>query len=262
MKWLIGIAVIAVAVAAAWAFLFSAESPGSPARLLKAIAGTFPDAVFYRDTTERVVALTIDDVPWPDDPGDASTQLILDTIAEHNEGIGDAALRVRATFFVITGHLVDGSTVLDRIRQEGHEIGNHDTVDRTTAMLSPEMFEQELRASHERLASLTDQPIRWFRPGRGLYNQGMVEALRGMDGYEARFALASMLPIDNFWPAGAPGFTAWYVRQRVFPGAILILHAGSPQQSRQTAEALKTILNELKQTGYRVVTLSELWDLE
>lgn len=162
MKLLIGIAVLAVAAAAAWAFLFSAESPGSPARLLKAIAGAFPDAIFYRDTTQRVVALTIDDVPWPDDPGDASTQLILDTIAEHNEGIADPALRVRATFFVITGHLADGSTILDRIHQEGHEIANHGTVDRTAALLSPEMFEQELRASHERLVSFTDQPIRWI----------------------------------------------------------------------------------------------------
>lgn len=100
------------------------------------------------------------------------------------------------------------------------------------------------------------------RPGRGLYNQAIIDSLRRMDGYEPRVALASMLPIDNFWPAGAPGFTAWYVRQRVFPGAILILHAGSPQQSRQTAEALKMILRELRQRDYRVVTLSELWDAD
>ena len=37
-----------------------------------------------------------------------------------------------------------------------------------------------------------------------------------------------MLPIDTFWPTGDPGFTAWYVRQHVFPGAILVLH--SPPQ--------------------------------
>jgi peptidoglycan/xylan/chitin deacetylase (PgdA/CDA1 family) len=264
MKRFMGGAVFAVAVVgAALVFLFGESTNsanGAPPRILAWIASAFPDAIFYRDTNEKVVALTIDDVPWAGDAGDAATQLILDTIAEHNEGTADPALKVRATFFVISGQLADGSTILDRMRQQGHEIGNHGDADGTAAMLPADTFEQQLRASDERLVSFTDQPIRWFRPGRGLFTQAMVESLRGMEGYEPRFALASMLPIDTFRPADNPQFTAWYVRHHVFPGAILVLHGGSPQQSGKTAEALKMILGELRQRGYRVVTLSELWD--
>ncbi|MCC6981632.1 MAG: polysaccharide deacetylase family protein [Bauldia sp.] len=261
MKRFIGVVVLAVAVAAL-VFLFgesTGSTNGSPPRLLAGIASAFPDAVFYRDTTEKVVALTVDDVPWAGDAGDAAMHLILDTIAEHNEGTADPALKVRATFFVISGQLADGSTILDRIRQQGHEIGNHGDADGTAAMLPANTFAQQLRASAERLAGFTNQPIRWYRPGRGLFTRAMVESLRGMQGYEPRFALASMLPIDTFRPADDPRFTAWYVRQHVFPGAILVLHGGSLRQSGQTAEALKMILSDLRQRGYRVVTLSELW---
>jgi peptidoglycan/xylan/chitin deacetylase (PgdA/CDA1 family) len=265
MKWLIGVAVFAAAVLAAALLLFgeSGSGPaGSPPRLLTWIASAFPDAIFYRDTSEKIVALTIDDVPGADDAGDASTQLILDAIAEHNEGTADPALRVHATFFVIAGRLADGSTIIDRIREQGHEIGNHGVADGMDATLPPEMFAEQLRSSHERLAGFTDQPIRWYRPGRGLFNQAMLQALHGMEGYEPRFALVSMLPIDTFRPTGDPRFTAWYVTRHVFPGAILVLHGGSPQQARQTVEALRMILSELRQRGYRVVTFSELWDSE
>jgi peptidoglycan/xylan/chitin deacetylase (PgdA/CDA1 family) len=256
MKWFIGVAALAVAMVLAALFLRFGDSPPL---ILTWIASAFPDGIFYVETNEKVVALTIDDVPGPDDPGDASTQLILDAIAEHNAENADPALNVHATFFVIAGNLAEGSTIIDRIRQEGHEIGNHGRADGMDATLSPDMFAEQLRSSHERLASFTDQPIRWYRPGRGLFNAAMVQALQAMDGYEARFALVSMLPIDTFWPAGDPRFTAWYVSRHVFPGAILVVHGGSPQQSARTAEALRMILGELRQRDYRAVTVSELW---
>jgi peptidoglycan/xylan/chitin deacetylase (PgdA/CDA1 family) len=83
-----------------------------------------------------------------------------------------------------------------------------------------------------------------------------------MEGYEPRFALASMLPVDTFQPTNDPTFTAWYVSQFIFPGSILLLHGGSVARSDNTALALGRILKQLKALNYRVVTLSELWDLQ
>lgn len=254
-----GVAILA-GIGLAWMGGRSQSDAASPPRLIVEIASAFPDAIFYKQTDEKVVALTIDDVPTPNDPDDASTQLILDTIAEFNAGISDPAEKVRATFFVISSHLADDSTILKRMTDAGHEIGNHGDVDGTAATMPAEAFDRALRESHDRLVGFTDQPIRWFRPGRGLFTQSMVEALRTMPGYEPRFALASMLPVDTFRPADDPRFTAWYVSQHIFPGSILLVHGGTPQQSRQTAEALKLILPELKRRGYRVTTFSDLWD--
>ena len=200
--------------------------------------------------------VTTDDVPTPDDPDDASTQLILDAIAEFTEGVADPAAKVRATFFVISSHLADAARSRTHAGA-GHEIGNHGT---STALRRPcpSRHSEQALASHQRLTSFTDQPIRWFRPGRGLFTQAMLAALRKMEGYEPRFALASMLPVDTFRPADDPRFTAWYVRQHIFPGSILLLHGGTPLQSQQTVAALKLILPELQQRGYRVTTQRSL----
>jgi peptidoglycan/xylan/chitin deacetylase (PgdA/CDA1 family) len=235
------------------------EAAAKPPWIVAQIAKALPDGVFFKDTDERVVALTIDDVPAPHEDGDVSTQIILNAIAKHNAE-ADPDRQVTATFFVISSRLDDGSTIIDRIRDQGYEIGNHGTTDATHALMTPEAFEQQMREAHERLAQFTDQPIRWYRPGRGLYTPEMVGALRRMEGYEPRFALASMLPLDTFKPVDDWRFSRWYAQQHIFPGAILVLHGGSVEQSKQTAKALEVILEDLNERDYRVVSLSALWD--
>uniref|UniRef100_A0A832H0S0 Chitin deacetylase n=1 Tax=Oscillatoriales cyanobacterium SpSt-402 TaxID=2282168 RepID=A0A832H0S0_9CYAN len=231
-------------------------------QLILHVARLFPEALFYKETSEKVVALTIDDVPTPNEVDDISTQLILDAIATHNQAIESMHDRVRATFFIISSHLCQGTTILDRILEQGHEIGNHGTADETTALLHRKVFAAQLNAAHECITQQYHQPLRWYRPGRGLYNKAMLRCLKKMPGYEPRFALASMLPVDTFKPTDDGLFTAWYVTQHIFPGAILVLHGGSAERCKQTAKALMLILAELKQRGYRTVTLSELWDME
>lgn len=152
--------------------------------------------------------------------------------------------------------------ILERIVEQGHKIGNHGTADETTALLNPDVFAQQLSAAHQRLSQQYHQPLRWYRPGRGLYNKAMLHTLQQMPGYEPRFALASMLPVDTFKPTDDEAFTAWYVTRQIFPGAILVMHGGSVERCKQTAKALPLILAELDRQGYKVVTLSELWDGE
>lgn len=236
-------------------------------RLVVQIARFFPEAVFYKPTSQKVVALTIDDMPTPGEADEGSTQLVLDAIAAHNQRIDlrnspEERLRqcAKATFFIISSHLSDQTEILDRIVEAGHEIGNHGTTDETAALLPPAAFAEQLHAAHQRISRQYHQPLRWYRPGRGLYNKAMLHVLQQMPGYVPQFALASMLPLDTFKPTNEAAFTAWYVSQHIFPGAILLLHGGSLERCQQTAKALPLILAELDQRRYRVVTLSELWD--
>lgn len=233
-------------------------------RLFIQVARLFPEGLFYKKTSERIIALTIDDMPTPNEADDASSQMILDAIAAHNQSLENASDRARATFFIISSHLSDQSTIIDRMVEQGHEIANHGTADETTALLKPEVFETQFKAAHQhitqRLADSSRHPLRWYRPGRGLYNKAMLSTLRQMPNYVPRFALASMLPVDTFKPTHDAAFTAWYASQHFFPGSILVLHGGSLERCQQTARALPLILAELHQRGYKVVTLSELWD--
>lgn len=228
--------------------------------LLAQVARTFPDAVFYKETTEPIVALTIDDIPTPNEPDDRSTHLILDAIATHNQSLSPNQERVRATFFVISSHLCQETQLLQTILAQGHEIGNHGLEDVLVAAQHPEQFKEHLEQAHHCLSRLCGKPMRWYRPGRAFYNQSMLNILKQTPEYEPRFALGSMIPLDtNSW-SEQPQFTAWYMSQFIFPGSILVLHGGTVARSANTAIALKILLKTLTEQNYRVVTLSELWE--
>ncbi len=229
----------------------------SPLNLVSVISRQFPEALFFKSTTQSVIALTIDDV------GDASTQQIIDIIADHNHNISGVSPPTNATFFITTHHLKNNPGILETILKHNHEIGNHGIYDRTHANLKPEELEQELQQAHEQLTKDNQTRVKWFRPGRGRYNKTMVKTLSKMAknaGYYPQFALASMIPFDTFQFTNHPQFTSRYVSQFIFPGSILVLHGGSYARTRQTVIALKHILSYCYQNHYRVVSLSQLYE--
>ena len=226
------------------------------------LALIFPEAVFYKPLQAPWVALTIDDVPVPGVSAPCSTRWILDAIAEHNQSVSDPAENVRATFFVIGSHLNRDYDLLPDIVAQGHELANHGLVDTWPALQSRLAFEQHFHYTHERLVEqVPDHANRWYRPGRAFYNLQMHQVIQQADGYEPYFALASMLPLDTLAATAEPMFTANYVVSHVFPGAILLLHGGSVERSYNTAAALRLILPRLRSQGYRVTTLSHLWQI-
>ena len=232
-----------------------------PQHLVRGLAKLFPNALFYKPTNSKLVALTIDDIPTPNETRDDSTHLILDAIANHNRVCNNSP--VRATFFVISSHLGDRSSILERILQDGHEIGNHGVIDTTHAYLSASDFETQLHQAHQRLVTPQQPQIRWYRPGRGLYRPSMIQAITRLgesEGYEMKLALASVLPLDTYKGLDSPQFTIWYMSQFIFPGAILLLHGGSKRRSQNTAKVLEQLLSAISQQGYQTVTLSQLWD--
>ena len=231
-----------------------------PQGLVCSVAQLFPDAIFYHQTTERMVALTIDDAPCLQDKGDCGTKSILEAIAEHNRSYSHLE-PVRATFFIISSHLSSDSQIIAEIMAQGHEIANHGVVDETHALLTAQQFTQQLKEAHEKLLELTGKDIRWYRPGRGFYNQTMLEAISDLTAtasYDLQLVLASMIPFDTFDLVNHPWLTTMYTRQMIFPGAILVFHANSLKVANNTAIALKNILRDLRQRGYRIVTVSEL----
>ena len=229
--------------------------------LVNGVAQLFPDAIFYQRTTEKIVALTIDDAPCLEDKEDYGTRLILEAIADHNQKYSDLE-PARATFFIISSHLRSDSSIISEIMAQGHEIANHGVIDETHALLTPQQFERQLKEAHEQLLDLTgSKGIRWYRPGRGFYNREMLKAIANLtaaENYDLQLVLASMIPFDTFEITNHPWLTAMYAKQMIFPGAILVFHANSIKVAKNTAIALKLILEDLRQRGYRIVTVSQL----
>ena len=195
-----------------------------------------PKVLYSVDTSDQVVALTIDDGPNPQ-----TTPLILDTLRENG---------ARATFFLISTNVRGNEALVRRIVKEGHEVANHLTSEKPSILHAATDFEAELVEAHEVLSQFS--PVRWFRPGSGLYNNAMLATL---EKYDYQCALGSIYPFDAEFPSSQ--FASRYVLWRVKPGAIIVLHDNGGRGER-TAETLRTILPELKEQGFRITTLSEL----
>ena len=71
----------------------------------------FPKAIWRMDPTEKVVYLTFDDGPIPE-----ATPFILDTLREHG---------IKATFFMVGDNVRKYPELFERIKAEGHQVGNH-----------------------------------------------------------------------------------------------------------------------------------------
>lgn len=190
---------------------------------------------------EKMIALTFDDGPDPD-----ITPQILDLLKQHN---------AKATFFVIGSRLTQYPNIIKREIAEGHEVANHTdhhVYFKTT--MRPEKVEHEMRALQTKIKDLTATNSPWFRPPGGYYNDSVIEIAKKL-GYTV--VLWSWHQDTRDWSKPGVGTIVTKVLTNARNGDIVLLHdhAGG---SMQTAQALKTILPELKKRGYRLVTVSEL----
>ncbi|WP_017325499.1 polysaccharide deacetylase family protein [Synechococcus sp. PCC 7336] len=196
--------------------------------------------LFFVETERPFVALTIDDGPDPE-----TTAKILAVLDRH---------QAKATFFPIGSHVEGNETVVAEMVAAGHELGNHMLEDRLSAGLPIETFASHLKQTESSIVSAAKglEGLHWFRPGQGLYTQRMLDVAEA-EGYRA--VLGSVFPYDTL--LGQPGFSARFIRDRVRPGSIIVLHDRG-ERGERTAIALEILLPQLADRGYRVTTLSEL----
>jgi peptidoglycan-N-acetylglucosamine deacetylase len=207
-----------------------------PFGVVRLVARLAPDVTFHVDTDEPLVALSFDDGPHP-----ATTPLVLDALERHG---------ARATFFAV-GELAERHPELvRRIAAEGHELGNHTWRVERSASLAP----AELEAGIGRTQALLEgvAPVRLMRPGSGWFNRRLLDTVAA---HGLRCVLGSIYPQDPWVPSKR--FIIRYVTARARPGAIVILHEGTPARAR-VGEILDAVLPAIAARGLRVTTVSEL----
>ena len=207
-----------------------------PGWVVTILAKWSPEVVYFVETQEPAVALTIDDGPDP-----VMTSKILDVLRQHG---------ARATFFLVTEPIPGNEEMVARIVEEGHELGNHLMTDEPSIKVAPREFERQLMAAHDTLSRYSD--VGWFRPGSGWYNTAMLSILREND---YRCALGSVYPFDA--QVRSSWFSVQYVLWNVQSGSVIVLHDYGARGER-TVSVLATILPELNRRGLQVVPLSEL----
>jgi peptidoglycan-N-acetylglucosamine deacetylase len=192
------------------------------------------------NTTEKVVALTFDDGPTTN-----ATNEILRVLDE---------TKIKATFFVIGNELEQNMAEGRKIVAAGHEVGNHSYSHHRMLMSTPSFVQQEIEQTDRLIrAAGYDREIN-FRPpfGKKLFTLPWYLSKTGR-----KTIMWDVEPDSNAKVASDAQRIVEVTRANVRPGSIILLHAMYPSRL-SSLQAVRGMIEGLKQDGYRFVTVSEL----
>ncbi|MGI9114355.1 MAG: hypothetical protein DLM52_00450 [Chthoniobacterales bacterium] len=205
----------------------------------------FPTLYHQGEAGPHDVALTFDDGPDP-----VWTPKILEILK---------AARVKAAFFVVGVNAERYPSLVRRILEEGHEIGNHTYYHPNLALCWPEHVRLELNATQLLIQSLTGRATTLFRPPYAADTQ--PSALADLVPLEIAQELNYLCVLENIdpqdWARPGADVIVQRIKQQRHDGSIILLHDAGGDRA-QTVEALPRILEYLKARGDSIVPLSQL----
>lgn len=187
------------------------------------------------DYDDKVVALTFDDGP------SKYTTKILDTLKKY-----DAC----GTFFVIGNKVEFYNETLQRMVNEGNEIGNHSYNHKWLNRLSKQEFQEELNKTQEKVQKITGISPKVFRPTYGGYSDRLKSYT------DLTFILWDVDSSD--WKVKKKEKIINNIIPNVKDGSIILMH----DNHEYSANAIDSVVKALKDKGYKFVTVSELLELK
>ncbi|MBX2973966.1 MAG: polysaccharide deacetylase family protein [Flavobacteriales bacterium] len=200
-----------------------------PAHVPRILQWLLPGYVWRMPGREKVLHLTFDDGPIPE-----VTPWVLDELAGHE---------AKATFFCIGRNCAAHPAIVDRIRAEGHGLGNH-TWDHPRGRRTPLA---DYLANVSAAQPLTGTPA--FRPPYGSLTRAQSKALRPT----YRIVLWDVLSGDYDTRLDGARCTRNVIRH-ARPGSIVVFHDSLKAEARLRV-ALPAVLAHFAGQGYRFAAL-------
>lgn len=165
------------------------------------------------------------------------TAKILDTLKEKN---------CTAVFFVTMDYVKKNPDLIERMKSEGHVIGNHSTNHPSMPDLSVEEAKKEIVELHDYVRDTFGYEMKLFRPPMGEYSERTL-ALTQELGYKSMFwSFAYKDWLTDAQPEKEAAIKK--ITGSAHGGAIYLLHA----VSSTNAEVLGTVIDNLREQGYEV----------
>lgn len=206
-------------------------------------------ACWKAETKAPLVALTFDDGPKPE-----YSLPILDILDKYC---------VKGTFFVVGKMVKLNQDIVYRMASSGHDVGNHTFSHTRLDMMDKSQIDNELRLTNQIVEKITGIKPIFFRPPGGRFNQLVLQeahfhglktinwSLNAVD-YTPHIDVPIVI-IENKWEN-----IVEKVVSNAKPGDIILFHNGG----EDTEKALPSIIEKLRQKGFRFVTVSELLGIE
>lgn len=199
------------------------------------------DIIWDVPMTQKYIALTFDDGPHP-----RYTKQILAALEKHH---------AHATFFVVGQRAERYSTLIQQMKQEGHEIANHTYGHPFPTKVGSRELEAEIRHTDSVIEQITGTKPVLFRPPGGEYSEKVVQAAKAAGGH--RVIMWSWTQDTKDWANPGTAKIVDRVCRNARPGNIVLMHDFGRDRT-QTVQAVEMILERLSQEGFQFVTVSQL----
>lgn len=188
------------------------------------------------DPNKPMVALTYDD-----GPSAKATAAILDQLKKYNSA---------ATFFVLGQNAKIYPDLIQRMADEGHEIGNHSYSHKQLTKISVEELNKEVNDTQKAVSDIVGYEPTLLRPTYGAIN----------DTVKTHVPMPLMLwSIDTLdWKFRDSQRVTNSILGNVKDGDIVLMH----DLYDSTRDASLNVIPELVNKGYQLVTLSEMYELK
>ncbi len=172
------------------------------------------------------------------------TEQMLDVLKEHN---------VPACFFVTQTYIRDNIELTKRMKAEGHQVGNHTITHPSMPKVSYEEIIEEVTGCAEYMAESTGYAMDpYLRPPMGEYSERVLKITQDL-GYKNIFWSMAYMDYDVNDQPGVDYVIAHFEKYH-HNGAIILMH----NISSSNADALETVIVNMKAKGYRFASLNEL----
>lgn len=165
------------------------------------------------------------------------TEKILDTLKEKN---------VKAIFFLTGDYAKKEESLVKRMIQEGHTLGNHGMTHASLPKLSQKEAEEEIMSLHNFVLNNYGYEMQYFRCPCGEYSEQALETVQKC-GYKTVFwSFAYVDWITDSQPLPAEGIKK--LTESAHGGEILLLHS----VSATNAQILGEVIDSFREQGFTV----------
>lgn len=209
----------------------AAAAPAAPADRIfrgEVSSDTAPDC-----TEAKCVALTFDDGPGK------YTDELLDVLDEHD---------AKATFYVLGSKIGHFEDTVERMAEDGHEVGNHTWDHDDLATLSADQIKDDLERTDRAIADVTGEKPATMRPPYGSLNDTAREAIHHP------ILLWDVDTLD--WQHRDSDKIVDITLNGTDQGSVVLFH----DIHESSVEAIPDVLDGLAEQDYQFVTVSDLFE--
>ena len=162
---------------------------------------------------------------------------------------------LRTTFFVLGWWAEKNPELMKRIADDGHEVASHGHSVFDLTSVSDAAVRADLEAADAAISAVTGKTTRpLWSPSAG-YRDARVRRIAASLGYRPIYWTVD----SGDWTTDATAEGVYQrVMQRTENGAIVVVHFDSPTTVNSTAVALPRLIDDLRASGFTLVTVTEL----